>query len=367
MEFCCSGLPGAAGCFNNHHFTHKRCCVMAEALKDYLRKEEPRPGHLHAFLGPLLPRYNINETLWNQRRMRLRHGRHNAACEILPPPPDILDGLNEDDKEVERENGLLGAYEVLLEAGVASRQVFQVGVEDGKSGDPVYQLIMQRGVGGLGIEALPDDVSRARQNRPPRFRVEQAYITAANVWYWARQLEKIDVVVIDIDTFECPVLEALLDGAIGERRQLPALLNLEINMLVPPPFKFSRGYGLHDARLWAQQYSTTSCSLSYAIRSFSSRGYELLTFGYDAIFVRRDLTPLYSAVRPALKFPQDEFLCYRRSVITTCSRPIRFVREWFFRANDPTDLHLSLESMWRNITQLSEFEGMKTMPFSLFI
>eukprot|EP00439_Symbiodinium_sp_Y106_P063023 s292_g9.t1 len=58
-------------------------------------------------------------------------------------------------------------------------------------------------------------------------------------------------------------------------------------------------------RLWAQQYSTTSCSLSYAIRSFSSRGYELLTFGYDAIFVRRDLAPLYSAVRPALKFPQD--------------------------------------------------------------
>eukprot|EP00439_Symbiodinium_sp_Y106_P066367 s292_g10.t2 len=255
---------------------NREMITMMVALKEYLQTGEQRPGHLHALLGPVLPRYNINETLWNQRRMRLRHGRHNAACEILPPPPDILEGLSEEDKatrivnscsrqEVESDNGLLGAYEVLLEAGVASRQVFQVGAADGKSGDPVYQLIMQRGVGGLGIEALPDDVLRARQNRPPRFRVEQAYITPANVWHWARQLKKIDVVVIDIDTFECPVLEALLDGARALVRVwmdgqtdglvdgwragwLPALLNLEINMLVPPPFKFSRGYGLHDTR-----------------------------------------------------------------------------------------------------------------------
>eukprot|EP00439_Symbiodinium_sp_Y106_P065056 s292_g10.t1 len=206
---------------------NREMITMMVALKEYLQTGEQRPGHLHALLGPVLPRYNINETLWNQRRMRLRHGRRGVQGRSFRP--------------------------ALPQHG----EVW--------SGDPVYQLIMQRGVGGLGIEALPDDVLRARQNRPPRFRVEQAYITPANVWHWARQLKKIDVVVIDIDTFECPVLEALLDGARALVRVwmdgqtdglvdgwragwLPALLNLEINMLVPPPFKFSRGYGLHDTR-----------------------------------------------------------------------------------------------------------------------
>ncbi|CAE8597927.1 unnamed protein product [Polarella glacialis] len=371
QEFCCAGEKGGnAGCWSPTLFTYDRCCVKAEDGR-FLLQEQPQIAREIA--SELIPRYDLNEVHWEARRQRWRYGMHASFCSKLPLPADIRAEIVADggiDLEF-AETGLFAAYEVLVRAGRFSRQVLQLGVSDGKSLDPIYPLIKIRGVGGLGLEPDAKAAEKARQNRPSRFRVEDGFATPGNIWSWARQLEDIDVVSVDIDSFDCAVIEALLDGAVAEGRstqRLPKLLSVEINQIVPPPFKFSRLFSEKFAggRI-NQQRASTSCSLSHAVESFGKRGYDLLTFSYDAIFVRRDLGPLFAAARPGLELPQDEFDCYRRSQIQMTSGPIRWVREWFFRADDPHDVHLTLDLLWNNLTRWTAFEGLQALPFSLYL
>ncbi|CAE8595873.1 unnamed protein product [Polarella glacialis] len=77
---------------------------------------------------------------------------------------------------------------------------------------------------------------------------------------------------------------------------------------------------LADSRLNCQELyrlATASCSLSHAVKNLGIRGYELLVWGYDAIFFRRDLQPLFAA-QMKQQYPLDEFECYRTGFCIRC-------------------------------------------------
>lgn len=61
-----------------------------------------------------------------------------------------------------------------------------------------------------------------------------------------------------------------------------------------------------------------------------------------------------------MRFPQDEFECYRRSRLWM-QLPAAYVREWFFDKHPAA----SLGRIWSNLSQLSNELGRESMPFTL--
>jgi len=360
-EYCCD-VGGDPACFGGI-FTHKRCCTCGKAGRTYLSRHADAARVL---AGQIIPRYRIDEARLEARRLRFRHGKQPGRCAYtefpVPTLPDKFHG--------NPETGLRAAFAVLASNGFAARRALHIGIRDGKSLDPLYPLIMTEGFTGLGIEADPVMANRSRANLPRRFKVEQGFATPTNIWTWAQGLGPLDVVVVDIDSFDCAVLEGLLSNASSAGAPLPALLHFETNLVIPPPFQFARGFDPdwlgRPERVSDQQLATSSCSLSYAVAAFERWGYDLLMFGYDSIFARRDLRKYFEDAWGE-KLPRDEFQCYRRSIVHAISGPLRAVREWFFRADDPDDLQRTLELMSSNVSVWTAFEHLQGLPWTLFL
>ncbi|CAE8639110.1 unnamed protein product, partial [Polarella glacialis] len=325
----------ADACLDSSHpvfnslFSHRRCCEKAQAAETHAagRALDLDYDRLHQAAGRLIPRYDISEADWDARRLRWRQGQHppaGSSCgwEAWPAEP-ATEELDPADAWLRR------PYEILLRAGNATRQVLQIGLNDGL--DSLRKV--------LGAWA---------------WKVQEAFVTPDNIWSYARHLGDLDLVLVDI-----------------------ALLAFETDTMVPPPFMFSRGYradwaglSLPDSTLFPQdrsyQLATASCSLSHAVKNLGLRGYDLLTWGYDAVFFRRDLRPIYESAT-GQKYPLDEFECYRKGEAWVVGEHLRLrsVREWFFNANDPADVQHTRDFILQNFSWLSEQEGMFGLPFRL--
>mmetsp|Transcript_22925 Transcript_22925/g.68253 ORF Transcript_22925/g.68253 Transcript_22925/m.68253 type:complete len:490 (-) Transcript_22925:87-1556(-) len=365
-ENCC-GAAHDPSCFAGI-FSFERCCEVNALSKAFLKGNMAEARRM---ASPLVPRYRIDEGKFERRRLGLRHGEHAEDCRVRIPeeplPPSIAA------LEI-TETGIRAAFNVLRDAGRATRKGLQVGVNDGRSDDSLYHLIVMEELSGVGLESDPELVNVSRQNLPGRFQTIQAFATPHNIWQYAGPIGEMDLVMIDIDSYDCVLMEALLDHANARHKRTgvpgPALFQIETNTMIPPPFAYVRDYAKAKPSSqpdWQRhkQLATTSCSLSYAVDVFRRRGYELLFFGYDTIFVRRDLAPLYTEAW-GHKFPKDEFACYRQAVVNSCNTPMRYIREWFFNADDPHDLMKTRQLIATNMTQLCHWDGLDPDAMRLY-
>eukprot|EP00928_Gymnodinium_smaydae_P089390 TRINITY_DN73363_c0_g1_i1.p1 TRINITY_DN73363_c0_g1~~TRINITY_DN73363_c0_g1_i1.p1 ORF type:complete len:435 (-),score=45.53 TRINITY_DN73363_c0_g1_i1:11-1315(-) len=157
----------------------------------------------------------------------------------------------------------------------------------------------------------------------------------------------IDALKIDIDSFDCALLQAIL------RIAEPVVLIVESQSLIPPPIKFARVFHPLDDL----QGGLLGCSLSYQIRMLYP-AYELLLYtNHDTVFVHSSLAPRLERLQPGavfywthfpLKFPVNEFDCFRRSACQSAFNLVHqaltsdvveidtFLREWTFQL-DPID------------------------------
>ncbi|CAE8595832.1 unnamed protein product, partial [Polarella glacialis] len=89
-------------------------------------------------------------------------------------------------------------------------------------------------------------------------------------------------------------------------------------------------------------------------------GYHLLRLtGADAVFIHESVAPVMEkGLR--VRFPQDEFLCYRRSALWM-QMPDSYVREWFF-ADHPSNV---FSAIWSNMTSINRESGRPNAPFTL--
>jgi len=147
---------------------------------------------------------------------------------------------------------------------------------------------------------------------------------------------RVDLVKVDIDSFDCSVLQALLLTVES------SVIILESQPVVPPPFKFARLY--HTG--YRREYGLHGCSLSYQLRLLHPRYLLLLYSEHDTVFIHSRLAP-YLEDLPAgkvfpwsshpLRFPVDEIDCFRRSRSSQESQgthepvPIEFLRDWALR------------------------------------
>lgn len=180
----------------------------------------------------------------------------------------------------------------------------------------------------------------------------------------------VDIIKIDIDSYDCDVLVALL-------LKVEALvIVLESQPLVPPPFKFARAFSSDDPL----EHGLTGCSLAYQLRILSPNYHLLVYTEQDTVFVHSKLLSLFESLpagtlfpwtRYPLLFPVDELDCYQRSRflhaadaadrslggdhsrglerVTPPAIPVDFVREWLHS----TTPRITLDLIWRNITGIA--------------
>eukprot|EP00746_Dinoflagellata_sp_MGD_P142706 gnl/MRDRNA2_/MRDRNA2_75641_c0_seq1.p1 gnl/MRDRNA2_/MRDRNA2_75641_c0~~gnl/MRDRNA2_/MRDRNA2_75641_c0_seq1.p1 ORF type:complete len:865 (+),score=136.20 gnl/MRDRNA2_/MRDRNA2_75641_c0_seq1:41-2596(+) len=173
----------------------------------------------------------------------------------------------------------------------------------------------------------------------------------------------LDILVVDIDSWDCAVAAAVV------KFLRPKIINIEVNYQIPPPFRFNREYD-PTAAVWREDTYTNStfmatvgCSLSYATKLFGELGYYLLfIYEADAVFIDAAYAWVFKDAF-SLQLPQDEIECYRLSILWAHDDkiPAEYMREWFF-SPEPED---SFSYIRTNLTALSKAEGLHGIPFTL--
>eukprot|EP00929_Paragymnodinium_shiwhaense_P049649 TRINITY_DN25027_c0_g1_i2.p1 TRINITY_DN25027_c0_g1~~TRINITY_DN25027_c0_g1_i2.p1 ORF type:complete len:205 (-),score=28.94 TRINITY_DN25027_c0_g1_i2:587-1201(-) len=161
----------------------------------------------------------------------------------------------------------------------------------------------------------------------------------------------VDVLKLDIDSYDCVLLRPLL------RELSVGLLVLEINPWFPPPLKFARLYHPHPNMDALVGSDSNGCSLSYILELVQPSGFQLLHVSDEDVILAH-----HSVMQAGGWQAQDESECYRRvSARGHGAIPIAFLREWFFGL----DPHHALIRAWGNITENDRQRDLQDHPFSL--
>eukprot|EP00438_Fugacium_kawagutii_P009354 Skav212072 [mRNA] locus=scaffold867:54998:63119:+ [translate_table: standard] len=202
----------------------------------------------------------------------------------------------------------------------ATRRYINVGAHDGHSDDPLYEYARLSNATGIAVERDPERCKRHEAALP---KVPVACSEASHEAMTSRHSaglmailaakagplesgKELDVLKVDIDSYDCPVLEMILPEVQAK------IVLVEANPSIPPPYQWAM---LHSAQLWAffnsfhspEEVPIRGCSLAYEVQLLRRYGYDLVAFGgHDAVFTHQSVR---SAFQP-YDVPMDEFDCY---------------------------------------------------------
>lgn len=168
-----------------------------------------------------------------------------------------------------------------------NRMAVNIGGHDGMTHDPVYPLF-KAGYGGLVIEP---DFKRQREALPRNLgtvnssglvRIQWGFASTSSI---GRDLsaaaipKDLDALKVDIDSFDLPVLQAILQADFR-----PKVLMVEINSDVPPPIKWTlqpppaNGHFMRRGRnLYGGYFGTSADAVFQALAAFDN-SYSLVAF-----------------------------------------------------------------------------------------
>lgn len=237
-----------------------------------------------------------------------------------------------------------------------------VGASDGQVDDPLFEYAGRANATGVAVERDPARCERHRQALP-QVDVACSAVTPQNVLGLVGKLITtpptwLDVLKVDIDSYDCPVLEVLLE-AVKAR-----IILVETNPSIPPPYQWAM---LHHPELWdffngfhsPEEVPIRGCSLSYEVDLLQRFGYDFVAFGgHDAIFTHRSVRQAWSP----LKVPMDEFDCYNEAFIAANGIPIDLTRRWFFELSDTQAV---LPEIWAFFSDWMSANARRLFPFAL--
>eukprot|EP00927_Polykrikos_kofoidii_P072077 TRINITY_DN68230_c0_g1_i1.p1 TRINITY_DN68230_c0_g1~~TRINITY_DN68230_c0_g1_i1.p1 ORF type:complete len:461 (-),score=50.33 TRINITY_DN68230_c0_g1_i1:49-1431(-) len=257
----------------------------------------------------------------------------------------------------------------IRDAGVPlSGSYVNFGAADGVNDDPLYAVALEfspeatpkrarhRSFAGVGVgdsalapqfavEADPDLCAKHRQNLPwvqlacTSVTPQNTKSLLASAFPSSEHREALDVLKLDIDSFEAFVLEECL----WRSGLKPKLILIEFNAGIPPPFQ----YALHYSPQFRAAYQSVALSfgkgqgdplevnapiagvsLSYLVRMLEPE-YFLLSLGSpDAIFARRDVLERLG------RFPVDEFKAFEQSWVDVHGFSRKQLRRWYFETDE---------------------------------
>lgn len=240
-------------------------------------------------------------------------------------------------------------------------QYVNIGAGDGQRDDPLFQYVQELKATGVAVE---QNASCCESHRKvfPQVKVECSEVTPQNILYLlgdaVESEDMLDILKIDIDSFDCPVLEVVLDKLSAK------LILMEVNPSIPPPYQWSM---LHHSKLWeffnayhdTREVPIRGCSLSYEVDMLKRHGYDLLMFGgHDAIFSHHSIRDTWLPHRP----PVDEFSCFNKAFIVANGIPIELTRRWFYQMSDKQAV---LPEIYEFFTNWMLTNASQLFPFAL--
>mmetsp|Transcript_17444 Transcript_17444/g.52703 ORF Transcript_17444/g.52703 Transcript_17444/m.52703 type:complete len:358 (-) Transcript_17444:75-1148(-) len=236
-----------------------------------------------------------------------------------------------------------------------------VGAADGQKDDPVYEYAIRTNATGIAVDRDPARCELHRRALP-LVRVECSEVTPQNVEGLVAGAMAppavLDILKVDIDSYDCPVLEVLL-------RTLSAKIVLvEANPSIPPPYQWAM---LHHPELWEffngfsspEEVPIRGCSLAYEVDLLRRHGYDFIAFGgHDAVFTHQSVRSAWLPMEP----PVDEFDCYLEAFIAANGIPISLTRRWFFELNDTQQ---ALPEIWDFFVNWMREHSPRLFPFAL--
>jgi len=334
---------------------------------------QARPITFHGWINPL--KYLKGEALDTVYTFPVQDGDTMEDLQyLLPRFVHALGGMNRHlavngrqrigsapcDTSIDTQN-ILPHWERLRKHGVPlSHKIVNIGASDGKSEDPLYDLVTQEGLTGVAVEPATDKCLAFQRHLS---NITLQCTSATPQILPGLILEHVgpavDVVKVDIDSYDCAILEELLS------RLTTHLLLMEVNPGIPPPFKWAMRYhadlsaflGNLDAEE-LQSAPIRGCSLSYVVSLAKKYGYDFVAFGHhDALFSHRSLRHVWD-----WQPPMDEVRCYNESFVSLNGIPIELARQWFFEG----DLSSNIVSIWEFfIDWMRNHAGGKLFPFTL--
>lgn len=255
--------------------------------------------------------------------------------------------------------------DLLVEHGFGLTRAFlNVGGSDGVSEDPTWRYARKYGASGVYFEMDPDLCRAAEVNLEGAHVVVCQEVTPTNIVGLLEEhvagvrsgQRHFDLIKIDIDSHDAPVLEELLRNHFNAKHVL-----LEVNPAVPPPYRFATLFHpeLFRSMLNAgmRDWPLRGMSLSHAIATMSRHGYDFVTFAFhDAIFVNRAYRGIYGFTTPV-----DEFDCYHKAFIMSNGVPLPKTRRWFYEV----DAEEGLGEIFAHMVNHSMNEAGYPFPFTL--
>lgn len=209
------------------------------------------------------------------------------------------------------------AWASLQPGGFSARHITIIGC--GTLEAEPTQPLLEKGAGGLFVDGNPKLIRGLRRSRwvAPHRVILNSTVTPANVLRLLaahpQVVELMEVLQVDIDTLDGPVVMRILDVA------RPQAVVVEVRNFVPFPLRYAFLEPDTDGLSWG------GATLNYWIYELRLRGYELAKMDVlDAIFVRRPADALPSERR---KRWLGVLACYLRNLLREPS-PAFFLRAW---------------------------------------
>ena len=168
-----------------------------------------------------------------------------------------------------------------------SRVAINIGANDGITLDPLHLLYLKNDYTGLCIEADASTVAKLKNNLPKTVDILDSFITPNNILNILCKYKNIDIISIDIDSFDYCILEKII---ILE----PKIIIIELNENIPPGITYYAKYGEDYDYSIHGSYQLFGCSLDAVTELGKRYSYSLLKMEWNnAVLINNKFTHLF--------------------------------------------------------------------------
>jgi len=204
---------------------------------------------------------------------RLSDGSHYTFSKSLRDIPSYLAAQQISDRVV------LIMDSLREQTSSLSKVVVNIGANDGVSLDPVFDLYSSRECSGVCIDYEDHYRDKIKEVLPPYVDIIINKVTPDNILNMISPYKDIDVVSIDIDSYDYFILEKIVTVK-------PKLILIEVNVDFPPGVFFARKYT--ENYVAGSEKSCYGCSLDAVAHVAKKSGYDLVSLDWQTAFLMRD-------------------------------------------------------------------------------
>ena len=168
-----------------------------------------------------------------------------------------------------------------------SKTAINIGSHDGITLDVLKYLYLENNYGGLCIEDDPKVLEQAVRNIPNKVNKLCKKVTPDNILTILKDYENIDIIDIDIDSYDYCILEKVITLD-------PKVIVVELNENVPPGITYYAGYDSDCYYSSQGSYQVFGCSIDAVTTLCEKYNYSLLKMEWNnAVLIKNTYSGLF--------------------------------------------------------------------------